>query len=102
MEQSEIYIFPNCDAVLPNSCMLPVFVPLHDHILTKLEELQQEIEELKQPAPSSSAPADDVPEVPLSVPPAAWPANNVLNQSRPPDLQVEIKEDISTRSALCH
>ena len=26
----------------PNNCMLPVFVPLHDNVLMKMEELQQE------------------------------------------------------------
>ena len=71
----------------PNNCMLPVFVPLHGHVLTKMEELQQEIAELKQPAPAAAAAA--VAEVILPVPPAAWPAHNVLNHPRPPDLQVE-------------
>ena len=31
----------------PNNCMLPVFVPLHDHVLTKLEELQHEIDDFE-------------------------------------------------------
>ena len=62
--------------------MLPVFVPLHGHVLTKLEELQQEIEELKQPAPAAAA---AVAEAPLPVPPASWPARDGINHPRPPE-----------------
>ena len=41
----------------PNDCMLPVFVPLNVNVLAKLEDLQQEKEELqnemKEPAPAA-------------------------------------------------
>ena len=38
-----------------NNCLLPVFVPLNGNVLTKLEEPQQEKEELKRPAPAAAA-----------------------------------------------
>ena len=79
----------------PNNCMLPVFVPLHGHVLTKLEELQQEIEELNAASSSRrSAAAESLPFLP------ACTAQRWVNHP-PPDLQVEQlsrrrKEDIST------
>ena len=41
-------------------------------------------------------------EVPLPVPPAAWPAHNVLNHSRPPDLQVEQLQPHKKRRHIDH
>ena len=71
----------------PNDCMLPVFVPLNGNVLTKLEELQQEKEELqkemKQPAPAADAAAE------VAIPsPAAPPARDVHNHP-PLDMQDE-------------
>ena len=54
MEQSESSLSPICAAVFSEQLLLPVFVPLNGNVLTKLEELQHEKEELKQPAPASS------------------------------------------------
>ena len=84
----------------PNNCMLPVFVPLNGNVLTKLEELQQEIEELKQPAPPAASAA-----VPPLLPYAA-PARDEYNHPHP-DMQDKSsrrrKEDMSrTVSLLLH
>ena len=72
----------------PNNCMLPVFVPLHDHVLTKLKELQHEIDDLNQPALSAeSADADRV----------------VHNHPRhPADLQVEQMQPHKKRRHIDH
>ena len=68
--------------------MLPVFVPLNGNVLTGLEELKEEIEELQhernQPAPSSTNAAVDLPPPP---PDASSPCN-IINHP-PPDVQGE-------------
>ena len=64
----------------PNNCMLPVFVPLNGNVLAKLEELQQEIEELQHAPAAADDAAAEVP----PAPPAAPPARDVHNRPRPP------------------
>ena len=71
----------------PNDCMLPVFVPLNGNVLAKLEELQQEKEELqkemKQPAPAAD-PAQE-----LAIPSPATPSAGDGHNHPPPDMQDE-------------
>lgn len=64
----------------PNKCLLPVFIPLNGNVLTKLEDLQQEKEELEQPAPPAASAA-----VPPLLPYAA-PARDEYNHPHP-DIQ---------------
>ena len=64
----------------PNNCMLPVFVPLNGNVIAKLEELQQEIDELQHAPAAADDAAAEVP----PPPPAAPPARDVHNHPRPP------------------
>ena len=81
-------IFLQCvPQFFPNDCMLPVFLPLNGNVLAKLEELQQEKEELqkemKQPAPAAD-PAQE-----LAIPSPAAPSAGDGHNHPPPDMQDE-------------
>ena len=71
----------------PHDCMLPVFVPLNSNVLAKLEDLQQEKEELqkemKYPAPATDSAHD------LVIPSPATPSAGDGHNHPPPDMQDE-------------
>ena len=84
----------------PNNCMLPVFVPLNGNVLTKLEELQQEKEELKQPAPPAAAAAVELSSLPQLQHPHAMSTIIRLLTCKTKSSRIR-KEDMSTTSASC-